>query len=327
MKTNTSRQKMTKRTLRIAISIALLLMLFFLIGIMTVKAKPIIKKMREREYIKFISSLTKVSNVGGPKAAEAIIAALPHLHPDAQESFCRSLGKIGDNRAIDPLIKLLQSRGTSKANTNWESMSKVRLREACAEALGNFRDPRARTALQDAVIYDPDWQVYHAAKQALYRMGNDTSYSDYDVLIAKVTLAVTKWPEPVNGVEEYIRQWHENHPNWQGSWGGPMLNDFASLTDIERERNSVVKTAIDWKNDYRAGGVVELLMEYLCSRKLNIGPENAKNLLIRIGKPALPALEIGMKRGDIVLSRNCQECIYAINTPGKNRVEVMERAP
>lgn len=274
---------------------------------------PLVKMAKSREYTDSSSALRALGQIGGPEAAEAIIAALPQLHPTGQDNFCRTLGAIGDNRAIEPLIKLLASSDSENSDTGNKNIFKIRARSASAEALGNFRDPRARAALTNAIKNDPDWDVYHAARQSLYRMEGLTYYPSYNNLSATVNLAITKMPEPVNGAEEYIRTWRKANPNYQGSWRGPRLDDFASKTDIERARNTVVKTGKTWNPDLQAGGVIELLMEYLCNRKFHIGPDNAKALLIRIGKPAIPALENGVKRGDRVLARNCQQCIDEIN--------------
>jgi hypothetical protein len=191
---------------------------------------------------------------------------------------------------------------------------KGRVRQASAEALGRFRDPRARAALVRTSQHDPEWDVYHAAMRALYRMDNETSYPGYDRLAATVVLAVAKQPEPPSGAEEFVRNWHEEHRNGPAPWVGPRLEDFASQVDIERARNAVVETGKTWKSDHHAGGVVALLMEYLCNQKFRGEPENAKRLLVRIGKSAIPALENGVKRGDMVLVRNCQQCIEKINS-------------
>ena len=264
----------------------------------------LVELAKNKEYSESSNALKALGKIGGPEAAEAIINALPRLHPTAQDDFCLILGAIGDNRAIEPLSKLLASRDSENAKKGGEYIFKVRARKAAAEALGKFRDPRARVALNAAIKNDPDWDVYHAAKQALYRMDSQTAFPGYEKLAAMVVLAVTKKPEPENGAEEFILNWHKENPNWQGAWIGPRLEDYASKVDIERARNSVVN---------RGGDVIELLMEYLCNRKLYIGPENAKALLIRIGKPAIPSLENGVKRGDKILAKNCRECIEAIN--------------
>jgi hypothetical protein len=257
-------------------------------------------------------ALKALGQIGGPEAAKAIIAALPQLHPTGQEDYCRILGEIGDNRAIEPLIKLLMSTDGEEPKQG-EGLFKIRARTAAAEALGKFRDPRVRAALVKAIADDPDWEVYHAARQSLCRIDAQTYFPGYEDLRTTILLAVAKRPEPAEGAKEAVRKWHKENQNYQGAWSGPMLEDYASSLDIERARDTVVQIGKEWPPDFLAGGVIEILMEYLRNLKFYIGPENAKALLIRIGGPAIPALQNGVKRGDPVLVRNCDECIRAIN--------------
>jgi HEAT repeat protein len=193
-----------------------------------------------------------------------------------------------------------------------EAGAKTDVRKPAAEALGRFRDPRSRAALVKAIEDDPDWDVYRAAQLALYRMDEPALYADYEALNAKVALAVARKPIPPGGAQKAIRKWNEENPNWQGSWRGPQLEDYAPKSEIERARDSVIQDGTNGIH-MKAGGVIEILMEYLRNSKLNYGPENAKPLIIKIGKRALPALQNGVKRGDPILARNCQECINAIH--------------
>jgi HEAT repeat protein len=278
---------------------------------------PLVKLSQSKDNAVATHALNALGSIGGPQAAEAIIAALDRGAPLTVGSYSVLLEAIGDNRAVVPLIKILASRDSGDFKTGGEGSFKVYAREEVADALGRFRDPRARAALLDAIKDDPAWDVYHAARQALNRMDGQTAYpGNYDTMTAKVALAVTKQPEPTNGAEAAVQSWRAAYPNGPGlpmtSWTGPKVEDYASMTDIERARNTVVKIGKTGDYDVGAGGVVELLMEYLRNLKLYIGPENAEMLLIRIGKPAIPALENGVKRGDSVMARNCQQCIEAI---------------
>ncbi|MGD1086529.1 MAG: HEAT repeat domain-containing protein [Verrucomicrobiota bacterium] len=290
---------------------------------------PLVKLSRSQDSSVSSQALVALGSIGGPQAAEAIIAAMDRgIHP-ASGSSSLLLAAIGDNRAVEPLAKLLASRDSGDFKTGGEGMFKVWARREAAEALGRFRDPRARAALLDAIKNDPVWDVYHAAKQALYRMEGQPTYADDDTLSAKVALAVTKQPEPTNGAEAFVQSWRAAHADGPGvpmiAWKGPRVEDYAAEVDIERARNAVVEIGKAWDPEYpdaRADGVVELLMEYLRNGKFYVGPENAKMLLIRIGKPAIPALENGVKRGDEVMARNCEQCIQAIKaaeatTPAK----------
>jgi hypothetical protein len=285
--------------------------------------RPLVKLTQSEEPSDRSCALEALGEIGGPEAAAVIIAALQRAYPKGGEDYCRTLGAIGDNRAIEPLIKLLMSTEGEEPKLG-EGHSKIRARRAAAEALGKFRDPRARAALVKAVANDPDWEVYHAARQALYRMDDQTFHPQYDDWRTTVALSVTKESEPIEGAREYIRKWHEEHPNFQGSWVGPRLEDYAAGLDIERARDTVVQIGRDWNPDLQAGGITEILMEYLCNRKLRIEPANAKALLIQIGKPAIPVLQNGAKRGDVVLVRNCLDCLAAIKAAEQTTTEPKE---
>jgi len=40
--------------------------------------------------------------------------------------------------------------------------------------------------------------------------------------------------------------------------------------------------------------------------------QKAQGLIVEIGAPAIPALEIGRQRGDNALKRHCEQCLAAI---------------
>ncbi len=67
-----------------------------------------------------------------------------------------SLGKIGDKRAVDPLIKALRD-------------SNEDVREDAAEALGEIGDPRAVNILSE-LVHDEDKIVRKRAKEALEKI-------------------------------------------------------------------------------------------------------------------------------------------------------------
>jgi HEAT repeat protein len=283
---------------------------------------PLIKLAQSEEGLDRYYALQALGQIGGPEVATVFIAALQRAYPKGGEDYCRILGAIGDNRAIEPLIRVLLSTEGEESRRG-EGLFRVRTREAAAEALGKFRDPRARAALVKAVAEDPDWAVYHVARQALYRMDDQTLYPEYGDYRAAVVLSVAKEPEPLEGAKEFLRKWQQDHPNGQGSWIGPILENYASGVDIERARDKVVQLGRDCDPNLIAGGVTEILMEYLCGRKLRIEPANAKALLIRIGKPAVPALQNGADRanGDIALVRNCLDCIGAIKAAERTAIK------
>jgi len=133
-----------------------------------------------------------------------------------------ALGAMGDNRAVKPLARLLTTTRPADAggDPDWQADS---LRRTTAEALGNFRDPRARAALIRAIDYDPAWEVYHAARRALYRMDFGRFHPPADELAELVHFAVFKQPEPPEGAEAAVKKWQANEANKGGAWTGPMV--------------------------------------------------------------------------------------------------------
>ena len=70
----------------------------------------------------------------------------------------RSLGELGDSRAVDPLVATLEDEDG-------------RVREEAAWALGEIGDPRAVEPLTCAAQNDRDKDVRKAASEALEKIG------------------------------------------------------------------------------------------------------------------------------------------------------------
>ena len=80
-----------------------------------------------------------LGEIGDSRAVQPLITMLNHEQKFRRPPAAKALGQIGDNRAIQPLIAML--------NDEFQSM-----REAAIEALGHFDDPQAREALAPYVI-------------------------------------------------------------------------------------------------------------------------------------------------------------------------------
>jgi hypothetical protein len=249
-----------------------------------------------------------VAKIGGPDAATCLIGLLQrHVMGDRAARIAADLGAIGDNRTVEPLIQLLQGQriGRRGAQDAYSDMERVRAREAAATALGRFRDPRARAALNKAVAEDPDWDVYFASKGALRQM--DRPWDDQ--WQSAVPLAVEKQPEPPEGAEAFVQQWKRDNAGKMMlmAWAGPSVENYAAPAEIARARVKLLNVS-----PFAPTEVVETLMTYLRNRKIMYGPKEAEDLILRIGEPAIPALEIGEQRGDIVLKQHCRGCLAAI---------------
>ena len=101
----------------------------------------------------------QLGELGVPSAVPELIAALQDPNGNVRRLAASALGKIGDARAVTPLLALLVQE------------QKPQVRQYAVKALGKIRDPRARPALQ-RVAGDENERDYtrKAARNALYRL-------------------------------------------------------------------------------------------------------------------------------------------------------------
>lgn len=121
------------------------------------------------------------------RLVEPLIAALQDEDWGVREAAASSLGRIGDTRAVAPLIKALQDAGSSAAAKALGQIGDVRAvdpllsalkggsgREAAASALGGIGDARAVDGLV-AALTDADPGVREGAVAALGQIGDRSS--------------------------------------------------------------------------------------------------------------------------------------------------------
>jgi HEAT repeat protein len=164
-------------------------------------AVPALVTMAEQKEDRYKLALDALGAIGGPDAAAYLLAALPKEPPQNQPDMIRDLGLIGDNRAVPSLCGVLKDSGNT------------RLRRPAAEALGRFRDPRSRAALQHAVAHDSDWDVYRTAKKSLLRLASGKEPADQHREFRRlVEIIVWKLPEAPEGAPEWLRRYQKAHP-------------------------------------------------------------------------------------------------------------------
>jgi len=106
------------------------------------------------------AAVESLGDIGDPEVVDTLISILeesstkpyPTLDDAPRIEIARALGRIGDPKAIEPLIRTLQKE------REW---TKLGIREAIIDALGNFRDPQVTDALVGALSMD-----YHTAVAA-----------------------------------------------------------------------------------------------------------------------------------------------------------------
>ncbi len=100
-------------------------------------------------------------NIGGP-AVEPLIKMLKEDSWRVRRRAVRTLGKIKDPRAIEPLIALMKADGDCY------------VRKSAARAIGEINDPRANEILIPA-LKNKDWEVIEGAYRFYIRRGEPGS--------------------------------------------------------------------------------------------------------------------------------------------------------
>lgn len=126
------------------------------------------------------------------KDVEGLIEALKHLM--VQADAAEALGKIGDVKAVEPLIQALSFETSST-------------RASAAEALGKIGDARAKKPLEQA-LSDENPYVQKTASKALKKMGYAKRGKD---IIRHLLILLEKEPVP-EGVDGAISNVLDNAP-------------------------------------------------------------------------------------------------------------------
>ena len=125
-----------------------------------------------------------------PKALDALLLMLPRANIDQTLFICKGLARIGDRRALGPLLKKWATAPRGAPGTRYipDALAAIGDRKAVpnliaplkrcrfdfrfhiAHALGILGGPRAREALEDLARHDPLRGVREEAKRALERI-------------------------------------------------------------------------------------------------------------------------------------------------------------
>ena len=103
------------------------------------------------------SAAAALGRLGDNRAVDPLIEALSDDDSDVRDAAVKALGRLGDKRAVDPLIKALSDK-------DWH------VRRSTAEALGRLGDKRAVDPLIKALAGD-GYDVRNAAAKALGQLG------------------------------------------------------------------------------------------------------------------------------------------------------------
>jgi HEAT repeat protein len=143
-----------------------------------------------------------------PENIEKLIEDLNSDDYDIRRDAAKALGVIGDARAVEPLISMLEDEGYETAKMDerdLENMDDIREKAAAAaaEALGKISDERAVEPLIDVISSDNEWSpedkygedwrlIRDRAAWALGKIG-DARAIDTLMALALETEAEVRW--------------------------------------------------------------------------------------------------------------------------------------
>lgn len=125
----------------------------------TTEVKQLLADLRGMSKEKRRTAVMRLGMIGGDQAVRALMEAVQNEHEDliVRGRSALMLGKLKDQRAVDPLIRALEAPGFQTPLF-------------AAEALGKLGDPRAIRPLLDLAAECND-KTHDAAMEALHRLG------------------------------------------------------------------------------------------------------------------------------------------------------------
>ncbi|MDL1899590.1 HEAT repeat domain-containing protein [Anaerolineae bacterium CFX9] len=125
-----------------------------------IELRQAMSELRDFNKEKRRTAVMKLGMIGGDEVVRTLISVVRNHHEDliVRGRAALMLGKLGDLRAVAPLIDALDAPG-------------YQMRLYAAEALGKLGDPRAIEPLRRVVESNHD-RVRDAAQEALQRLGS-----------------------------------------------------------------------------------------------------------------------------------------------------------
>jgi HEAT repeat protein len=130
-----------------------------------------IRNLKVLDYDEYRETITKLAEFGEP-AVGLLIKGLKNGDAGVRCGCAEALGRIGDARAVEPLIKRLGDRGQYEVREGWKLIYAQTMATSCAKALGNIGDARAVEPLIE-LLTDRDPSHREAAMCALGKIGDE----------------------------------------------------------------------------------------------------------------------------------------------------------
>ena len=130
-----------------------------------------IKELESVDYDKYRDTIIALGKLGTP-AVKPLITGLKSSDVSVRCGCAEALGKIGDTRAVEPLIKKLKDRQEYVVRESYKTIYSQSVRASCAQALGDIGDRRAVEPLIK-MLTDRDPSHREAAMWALAKIGDE----------------------------------------------------------------------------------------------------------------------------------------------------------
>ncbi|MCP4543059.1 MAG: response regulator [Chloroflexi bacterium] len=189
------------------------------------------------------------------KNFDELVHRLKNKSPDVRENATVALGKLGDTRAVEPLIAIL------------EDVKVASVGASAAEALGKLGDLRAVEPLI-TILKDENWQMRAAAAEALEQLGD---FLAMEPLIA--ILEDTDW-QTRKAAAKALRQF--NDPRSVEPLIATMSDEFWEVRRTAAESLD----RLDWKPKVNHTGAVYWIAKQNWNQCVKLGTLAVKPLIV-----------------------------------------------
>ena len=225
-----------------------------------------------------VSALTRI----GEPAVLLLVEALTNSSNYELHGVAAALGRIGDKRAVDPLIQILNNKDVGRPQGDTPAKVSV------AQALGKLKDARAVDTLIRTLLTDKDAVVRHCAAVALSEIGDERVVDalikalDDEEFVHQEAAAVLdgfKW-KPANQVQQisYLTAKHD----WDAlvKIGAPAVDHLLKGLggDNRNIRESAAKTLGEMKDLRAVEPLIKALNDSDCNGYHNVRISAANSL-------------------------------------------------